>query len=476
VKFSYASALVFVFGCHFLAHAKPSVITQTEGSCEMGLDPKWFKRDFHIDVPNWANDLSMIQGSLEAAAWGPVRTFFSKEWDTQVYYAGTGKVDRETMEVPLVDPDSKAVVLFFHGSGTAKSSGANFVSNISTLAKWGYSAVSFDMPKHASGSLRERMSDSKYFMNYVKNILEDVKSFGKPVFLAGHSFGPEVMFELMTRYPNLVAGGLAMSPAGYNKVLSEWYRTHTSRMKFGGAVAENSTGGEWASAVTQGFVWNKHALPDPTEVNPNLKLRILVGDREEYVPAPVGGSNRTPTGPNTYNVEPVLRGFFKNAVITMEKGIGHYLFDFKGQDGIPVVERELLLTLGEKPDSGAELTKMTGRQRSDWSNSEKLMHRLKSDYLFQAWSIAKRNKDLIETIFKTEDNKRAHFLLQEFTDDLRDRMVAINQTIAKTKETDPEFYQKNQTAIENAVKKRVFDDGLLGLYYVRERGASVTIN
>lgn len=475
MKFSYVSALLFVFGCHFLAQAKPTVITDTN-ECERGMDPKWFKRAFSIETPNWSDDLSMIQGMLELSSWNAVRTFFSSDWDTQIYYSATGKPDPKTQEIPLVDPDSKAVVLFFHGSGTGKSSGANFVHNMVPLAKWGYSGIAIDLPKHASGSLREKMDDAKYFMNYMKRIVDDVKSFGKPVYLVGHSFGPEVMFELMARYPNLVAGGLAVSPAGFNKVLSNWIRTHTSRMNFGGNVAENTLGGEWAGTVSQGFLWNKHILPDPTKVNPNLRLRILIGDREEYVPGPTGGSNRTPIGPNTYNVEPVLRSHFSNSTITIEKGIGHALFDFKDANGQNSIERELLLTLGEKPDSTLEISAKTSSLRSTWSNTEKLSFKLQTDFLFQAWSNAKQNRDVIDSIIEIGDNGRAHFVLKEFTEDIQKRWLSIIATIAKTKDTDPDFYQKNQAQIENAVKKKVFDDGLLGLYFIHKRGASITVN
>ncbi len=478
MKFIGTIGLVLVFGCHFAATAKPSAITSPvqPGECERALDAKWFGRAYQLEAPKWNDDFGLIRAALEAQGWSNVRTFFSKEWDTQVYYTASGAVQSDDFEIPLVDPDSKAVVVFFHGSGTVKSSGANFVQNMSTLSNLGYSAVSIDMPFHASGSLREKQNDAKYFMSYMRKIVEDIKSFGKPVYFVGHSFGPDVMFELITRYPELAEGVLAMSPAGYNKVLSDWYRKHTAKMDFGGQVLENTLGSTWAGNVSNGFLWNKHLLPDPTIVKPKLKMRILTGDREEYVPGPTGGPKKTPTGPNTYNVEPVLRGIFKNADIVVEKGIGHYLFDFRDEQGLLVVQRELMKLLGDPPQSEGELVKKTGLMRNARSNAQKIAHLYKSDFIFKAWIQTKYSEELIRDIFKTDDTKRAHLLMIQYQDEFMNRFKAINQEIAKTKASDPEFYRTNQAAIELALRKNKLDMGLLSQFYIRKYGASISIN
>ena len=238
-----------------------------------------------LEAFNWMDNKAYIKAIQTKESLGVVQTFFSKSWNTQVYFTGTGLPDSNG-RAPLVDPQAKAVYVFFHGSGTMKSSGRNFVSNMNTLAKLGYSAISFDMPFHANGPKDSKFDNSNEFMEWVKNIVLEVKKSEKPIFLAGHSFGPDVILEFITRYPKLVDGAVALSPASFNKELEKWYNDHTSKMKFGGQVDSNDAGGEWAFKVSRQFLWSKGKLTDPTVVNPNLNVRILSGNKEEYVPAP----------------------------------------------------------------------------------------------------------------------------------------------------------------------------------------------
>ncbi len=303
---------------------------------------------------NWANDRSYIEGMQRAEQFGQVATYFSEQWDTQVYFTRTA-IPNSAGEVSLIDPDSKAVFIFVHGSGTKKSSGRNYIHNMNTLANLGFSALAFDMPFHADGPVDPKLNYSNHFMEWVRQIVLEAKKAGKPVYLAGHSFGPEVALEFVAQFPKLVDGVVALSPAGFTKELDDWYENYTTKMNFGGEVPENEKGGEWAAKMSEQFIWNKSKTADPTLVNPRLRIRILSGDREEYVPAPVGGPNNTPIGPNTYDIRPPLKQMLRNAVVTIEPGIGHYLFDFVDSEGNNVVTRELLLVAGEDPAQAKNL-------------------------------------------------------------------------------------------------------------------------
>lgn len=227
-----------------------------------------YKRGLPEIKINWHDDISYIEGNQKLETLGLVDTYFSTAKDTQIYYTKTA-IPNSKGQTPLVDPQSKAVFIFFHGSGTMKSGGRNFIANMNTLAKLGYSALSFDMPFHSEGSRDEKFNNAFYFMEWVKNIVDEVKKSGKPVILAGHSFGPDVILEFATRYPKKIDAVVALSPAGFTKELSRWYDQHTSKMKFGGEVAENEAGGLWAGTMSKQFLWSKKKLADPTQINPD---------------------------------------------------------------------------------------------------------------------------------------------------------------------------------------------------------------
>jgi len=468
--------LLIAFGGPFWATAKPSALAAADSGCASALESKWYNRAFSLEIPRWSDDLSLVKASLEAQAWSSVRTFFSAEWDTQVYYTATGAPSADDFDIPLVDPDSKGVVLFIHGSGTVKSSGSNFIGNMSSLANLGYTGISIDLPFHSSGSLRERQMQIDYFMKYIGRIIKDLSSFGKPIYLAGHSFGPDVIFELVSRDPFAVKGALAMSPAGFNNVLSSWYKNYTARMKFGGDVMTNTAGSRWAGAIGDQLTWNRGIHPDPTVLNPHLNLVILYGDREEYFPAPVGGPNRTPVGPNTFNAEPVLRRFFKNAKIVVAKGIGHYLFDHKDENGQVIVTREMLTLLGENPREIKTLSDRTGAAREARGPATKVAHLYHFDYLFKSWFSSKYEERVIREVLRDNDTRRAQVLLNEYLMASEARFKEVMQVVANTKQSDPDFYAANAQRIEEALKKNRIDSSLIALYYRHKTGSTPTIN
>jgi pimeloyl-ACP methyl ester carboxylesterase len=446
--------------------------------CAERVTNGYFERGSVVETPNYKDPVSLMKGILNANAWGPVRSFFSKEWDTEVFYTATGIPDPKTFEVPLVDPNSKGVVLFIHGSGTSKSSGSNFVGNMATLSNYGYTGVSIDLPFHADGPLSNKLYDADAFIGWLTKIVEDIKASGKPVYIAGHSFGPDVIFELISRNPFLVNGVTALSPVAFNALLRKWYDEFTSQMKFGGDVAPNPMGGSFADDVVQKFLWSTGALADPTKVNPNLVIRILSGNREEYVPAPVGGPNKTPIGENTYDISVPLQKAFSGAVITIEKGTGHYLFDFKDENGFNVVQRELLLTLGEDPAKTKELTDATAILRQARLPSERLAGMVLTDLIFRSWYLSKYSERLAQEILRDKMDNYAERIIEEyFTTGRLELFQIIMAPIFATQETHPEFYQKYAEQIARAREKRVVDSSLVGSYYkLINSGYSITIN
>jgi hypothetical protein len=224
-------------------------------------------------------------------------------------------------------------------------------------------------------------------MSWTKKIVDMARASNKPVYLVGHSFGPDVIAEYLYRYPHDVQGALLMSPAGFNKTLEDWYNKYTARMRFGGEVPANRVAGEWSYEVSRQFIWNKNnGNGDPTLINPNLRVKVLSGNREEYVPAPVGGPNRTPIGNNTYDIAAALRPFFRNADIKVEEGIGHYIFDFKDANGNNVVYREIFDLVNVKMEDLKSIAQQLGREReASRSLPEKLGIKYSQDPIFKAW-------------------------------------------------------------------------------------------
>ncbi len=127
----------------------------------------------------WGDKKGYIESLQNQESMGQVQTFFSQKWETQVYYTSTG-LPNHLGKAPLVDPNAKAVYIFFHGSGTMKSSGKNFIGNMNALSKLGYAALSFDMPFHANGPRRSEMERADVFMEWIKEIVTEVKKIRPP--------------------------------------------------------------------------------------------------------------------------------------------------------------------------------------------------------------------------------------------------------------------------------------------------------
>lgn len=401
-------------------------------------------KDNKID---WNSDLSFIDTMQKRERLGQINSFFSKKLDTQIYHSNTGKPDANG-NIPLVDPNAKAVFIFFHGSGTMKSSGGNFISNMNTLSNLGFSSISFDMPFHMQGPRDAKFNDSRVFMEWVRSIVLEAKKSGKPVYLAGHSFGPDVALEYVARYPKDVDGVIALSPAGFTKVLSKWYDKYTSKMNFGGNVDSNDPGGVWAATMSSQFLWAKGKLADPTVVNPRLKVRILSGNREEYVPAPVGGENKTPIGENIYDITGPLKKVLRNAEVTIEPGIGHYLFEFTDKNGHNVVLRELLLGVGENPANIKRIIEDVRSENQKLHIPGQLAKKYAQDPLFRTWADMTFGPKTVLKMAEQGLDSMSQKILDRYNIAQKERETIIFNKILNSKTTHPEFYEKYKVQVD----------------------------
>ncbi len=446
--------------CPFAAHAN-----QCRNILPERLeDQVFFQRNKAPKTLNWKSDADYLTGYLTNGVVGTTRNFFSSRWDTQVYFSSPGTFPGTRLrELSLVDKNARGVFVWVHGSGTVKSGGRNFFANMNVMSNLGFSNVAIDFPFHSNGPTKDQFYDASYTINWFKNIILDIKASGKPVYLVGHSFGPDLISEVVSRHPFLVEGFVGLSPVGFNRVLENWYEKKTEKMDFGGDVMSSELAGRWAGTVTNQFGWNLGRYEDPTAVNPHLRARFLTGDMEEYVPAPTGGASKTPIGKNTYDITKPLSKFFKNAVMTVEPGVGHFIFNHKDANGDSAILREVLAVHGMVKPAGDKnlLEKLipnllveVDKIRNLRSNVERIADLYQGDTLFFTWlneNYGGRKNDasgLVNRILIQEDNKLGKIILDGFTAAKKARDQEIILAIKNTKVTHPAYYEANKEKIE----------------------------
>lgn len=407
---------------------------------------------------DYKSNLSYLRELKRNESNGLMRSEYSERFETRFYYAATATPGRDG-KVQWVDPKSKAVYVFVHGSGTMKSSGRNFFGLMNTLGQSGYSSMSFDLPFHMEGPRRPSFENSKEFMKWFDGIMAEVRKQAgdKPIYLAGHSFGPDVIAEYLYQNPNAVQGALLASPAGFNPVLSKWYEQYTSKMKFGGDTAENTAAGLWAGAVTKGFLWNKtNGQNDPTIANPDLKVRVLSGNREEYVPAPLGPKG-LPAGKNTYDLGEAIREHLRDVTVTIEDGVGHYLFEHKDSKGRNAFLRELLALDGVDSLRLNELIRDYA-DKTQKSTLEQVQHSFATDRIFATWVRSTYGERAFRTAAERGDENFFTALSKSYALEKETRYQQILEEVLKFADTNPEFaekYTKTLTQIRNSKSKGI---------------------
>jgi pimeloyl-ACP methyl ester carboxylesterase len=410
---------VFSFSTSLASSVRCDMILKALNGHDGYVEQTYYVRNRPAPETNYFNFPKFLAEKIRKESAGVVETKYSQKYQTNFYSTATSpEIDPSALFT--VDPDSNAMFLGFPGNGTTLSSGKNFIGIMNSLAKLGFSAASFDYPFHMSGPHHQpKFNDVNHFMAWIHQIVLEAKKSGKPVYLFGHSFGPDVIAEYITRYPNTVDGVLLISPAGFTPELAKWYDEHTSKMKFGGQdVVENAAGAEWGALMSDQFVWSKHKLPDPTVVNPALKVHLLSGNREEYVPAPVGGANGLPIGPNTYDIGAAIKQFFSTADPVIVDGVGHYIFEARDENKSNIVMRELLRLAGADIKDSVALTDKA------------------------SMNIVKRGfTDKVRTRYSYDRNFRSfvdHYVGPTFAK----KMINENETFARTLNDQYEIYAK----------------------------------
>jgi pimeloyl-ACP methyl ester carboxylesterase len=412
-------------------------------------------RQLSNKLPNFLSDRDYVVSYKNSADDGVMKSTYDSELSTRIYFSNSSTMNLKTGQPEVRNPKSKALFIFFHGSGTAKSSGRNFKSQFNQLAELGYSSLAMDMPFHMDGPISDKFRNADYFMSWINRIVSKYRSPGVPVYMVGHSFGPDVIAEYLRRYPTNVAGAALLSPAGFNPELEAWQKNYTEKMKFGGEVAESTLGGRWAAQVASQFQWTKGLRDtDPTQINPNLKVRVLSGDREEYVPGPVGGRNKTPIGRNTYNFKSAILTLLKNAVVTIEPGVGHYLFSHRDSTGAEVVMREILALVDVDVKDAPAIAAMN--RKKDLGPIERLEIAMANDELFYSWILQNSNPKGVAGIIANQQVQAAEALMKQYSlaRDAREKQIIESMETARV--WSPAFYAELLSARAKNFSQAIF--------------------
>ena len=432
----------------------------------------YFKKDTrHISEPSgdFLNDHDYIQEKRVNDKMGTVRSIFSKEFDTRIYYTATAAPDAAGV-IPVVDPKSRALYFYFHGSGTNKASGANFAYKMNKMAALGYSVVSIDLPYHSDGARSSKIQNADYFYAMLKNIIDHYRVEGMPVYLAGHSFGPDVAAEFVKRYPFGVNGILMISPGSFNDVLEDWFMNHTAHMTaLWGDIVSNEDGSAWAGLMSLQHKWRKPptaASPDPTLVNPNLEIKILSGQYEEYVPGELDERGLPTKTDRDYDICAPLMALFARAKCIIEPGVGHYIFEHRDQNGHDVILRELLAL--NHQDMAKEKELKDSAPNMIMSEHDAFALRYARDTFFQQFmNSAMGGFKAVQQIVNEKDDTKARKIINDYNKYVfpqRDRALA--QNMKDTEKWNPEFFAANKVDIEalNVFKPRP-SDAFLNKYF-----------
>jgi pimeloyl-ACP methyl ester carboxylesterase len=460
---SHANTIDFLFGAGSFGRK-----TGTTGDCRNLIkryvenrkfykDETWKDRVVNERAPNYLSDIDyMDETKYTNSTLGIVDTKYVPEFDTQIYYTPTAKPLADGT-IPVVDPEAKALVIYFHGSGTKKASGVGFAGKMNSLSKMGYSSLSFDLPFHQLGSMNPALANSAEFAAYVERIVQKYKVAGQPVILVGHSFGPDIISEYITRYPKSVDAAVLVSPGSFDKTTSKWYSDKTSKMDFGDTEM-NEAGGRWAGAVTNGKTWDRPGAAgrvDPTKANPDLDIYVISGDREEYVPGELDAVTGKPTTkPRGYDVQGVYNNYFSRVDVRIEPGVGHYIFNHRDDQGQDVVLRSILRANDESLLDEKELRRLASARFANRPSYETVALRYQKEPFFKTWldQVAKEKGTdgiaLIRTMMRTDDKKGGQDLLVNYMTVERQRMAELNAHIRSMETWAPDFYKENKVAID----------------------------
>ncbi len=435
----------------------------------------YFKKDtrtFTEKKLNYLSDYEYIKEKRNLEKLGAVRSFFSKEFDTRIYYTATGAPNAHG-EIPVVDPNSRGLFFYFHGSGTNKASGVNFAYKMNKMAALGYSTIAIDLPFHSEGSRSRKMTDPVQFYAMLHNLIHKYHHEGMPVYLAGHSFGPDVAAEYFKRYPHdeVLSGVLMISPGGFNKVLEDWFMNKTAHMTaLWGDMVTNDDGAAWAGLLSSGHKWRNPGTPqspDPTLVNPKVKVKVVTGEFEEYVPGELDARGLPTKTPRTYDMTQAIHDVLRGAEVTVEPGVGHYIFEHLDKNGHDVIIRSMLEMNNQSLFNEKEL-KATSNF-GPMPEPVEVVRKYARDPFFKAWIDASQpgGQQSLLTMMAQGDLVNSRRVLNNYS-----RYVTMQRDnevighIIDTKNWNSEFYTQHSAEIDaiNPQKPRV-SDSLLNKYF-----------
>lgn len=143
----------------------------------------------------------------------------------------------------------------------------------------------------------------------------------KPIYLVGHSFGPEIALQFASEFPkDLNGGGLFLISGAWGKSPShEWMYENvtTPGMSFIGGdqkVEDNPAGGDWAGKMARQSDWHTRGL------SPDLRVKLVVGEKDEWWPAP-GPGEKLPRGVNLVKPSAPYPNQLGNAGIMKKLGV-----------------------------------------------------------------------------------------------------------------------------------------------------------
>lgn len=419
---------------------------------------------------NFLSDYDYLREKRQADKLGTVRSIFSDEFDTRIYYTANGKPNAKG-EIPVVNPEARALYFYFHGSGTNKASGVNFSYKMNRLAALGYSVISIDLPFHADGSRSRKMLNADYFYANLKRMIDKYRVEGMPVYLSGHSFGPEIAAEFFTRYPHSVDGALMISPASFTKELVDWFMNKTAHMTaLWGDMVTNDDGASFAGILSDQHRWKlpkNSKNPDPTVLNPRFKLMALTGAYEEYAPGKLDSRGLPTKEKREYEICRALMSLFSGIQCKSEPGVGHYIFEHKDENGHDVIMRDLLALDGQKIENEKQL-KAEAQAKSQIPDTLELARRFQREAAFKNYMILKyEGLKTVTEILEQNDLTLARKIAVEFnrhvTGQREQKMV---ENVINTKDWNPSFYAKYKAEIEAIdMRKPRLSDNLLVRYF-----------
>jgi pimeloyl-ACP methyl ester carboxylesterase len=428
-------------------------------------DQTWKDRVITERDPKFLSDREFLDEiKYSTATLGQVDTRYVKEFDTRFFYTATAKA-LPNGSIPMVDPDAKALIIYLHGSGTSKASGSNFAGKANALSKLNYSVVSFDLPFHADGSRNPSLAKAENFAAYLDSIIKSLRQPGQPVYIMGHSFGPEIIAEYVTRYPYGVDGALLLSPGGFNKVTQKWFEEKTVNMtKTFGEVEPNNAGGKWAALVSSGKIWTDLKSPvrkDPTEVNPRLKLSLVSGEKEEYLPGELDADGLPTDKPRDYDIGKFFREIFHNIDVKIVPKTGHYIFQALDEEGQDVVTSSILRLDGVSLKDDAKALKQAAlKVYESRTPIDQLAVRNSKEPFFNRWldGVARKQEfesgeALIAKLLQDGDKKSASKLLSTYNQVEKQRYEALDANIKESAHWAPAFYEENKALIERLGEK-----------------------